>query len=118
MEAKVNRKSCPVGTRALVRFRPHSTAELVEVEVLEWSGKSRLKYRYCDTGNMAWTEEMPTLIEVLSHPQYRLSGDDSREMWDRINGAKTTSQLRDAVYELACRCQGLEDRFVRHRHAD
>lgn len=119
MTTKVDRTSCPVGTRALVRFRPYSSDELTEIEVLEWSGKSRLKFRYCNTGNVDWTEAAPCLIEILRHAQHRdrlLSGDDSRELWDRINNAKTTSQLRAAVYELACRCQRLENRMIRNKH--
>lgn len=36
------------------------------------------------------------------------SGDDSIRLWDEIDNAKTISQLRSALYVMACRCQELE----------
>jgi len=37
-----------------------------------------------------------------------MRGPGSVPLWNDINGAKTVSQLRVALYHLACRCQSLE----------
>lgn len=41
-------------------------------------------------------------------PKPIFSGDNSRELWNEINSAKTISHLRAALYSLGCRCQELE----------
>jgi hypothetical protein len=40
------------------------------------------------------------------------SGDYSRDMWDSINSAKTVAELREALYLVCCRLQGLESRLT------
>ena len=35
-------------------------------------------------------------------------GDDSVEMWNEINNAKTIAQLKSALYSVGCKCQELE----------
>jgi len=39
------------------------------------------------------------------------SGDDSKQMWDQINGAKTIRDLRQALYGLGCKLQDFETRL-------
>jgi len=39
------------------------------------------------------------------------SGDDSREMWNRINHAKTMKELRTALYFVCCQIQELETKI-------
>lgn len=36
------------------------------------------------------------------------SGEYSRKMWDEINNAETTEDLKDALYTVCCRLQELE----------
>jgi len=40
------------------------------------------------------------------------SGEYSRDMWDVVNGAGNTSELRDALYFVCCRIQELESRVT------
>ena len=40
------------------------------------------------------------------------SGDASVKMWEGINGAKTVSDLRMALYVVCCRLQELEEKVV------
>lgn len=42
-------------------------------------------------------------------PKKIFSGESA--MWDEINNAKTTVDLRDALYHLCCKIQELEDKF-------
>jgi hypothetical protein len=37
-------------------------------------------------------------------------GDESREMWDQINVAKTIPQLRESLFTVCCRLQEFEDK--------
>ena len=37
------------------------------------------------------------------------AGENSRGMWEQINGAKTISQLRMALYSVCCYIQRLEE---------
>jgi len=39
------------------------------------------------------------------------SGDYSRDMWEAINNAKTTADLRSALYFVCCRLQELEAKY-------
>jgi len=39
------------------------------------------------------------------------SGDYSRDMWDKINGARTVRDLSHALYLVCCRLQELEARL-------
>jgi hypothetical protein len=41
------------------------------------------------------------------------SGENSIDLWDAINNAKSKKDLRDALYFLACRIQALEARVRR-----
>jgi len=38
------------------------------------------------------------------------SGENSREMWDAINNAKTIRDLKDALYSICCKLQEFETR--------
>ena len=49
------------------------------------------------------------LREINGEGQKRIfSGDDSREMWDKINGARTVTALRYAMYGVCCKLQEFE----------
>lgn len=39
------------------------------------------------------------------------SGDDSEDMWDSINNAKTFDELRGALYFVCCKLQNLESKL-------
>jgi hypothetical protein len=40
-------------------------------------------------------------------------GEQSKEMWDEINNAKTIRDLREALYTICCKLQKLETKIER-----
>jgi hypothetical protein len=43
--------------------------------------------------------------------EHIFSGENSREMWNAINHAKTISDLKDALYTIGCKLQELESKI-------
>ena len=50
--------------------------------------------------------------EIILEPDRIFSGDASREMWNEINGAKTVTALRYALYGVCCKLQEFETKIA------
>ena len=50
---------------------------------------------------------------MKKEPKKIFSGDYSRDMWEKINSAKSKDDLRTALYFVCCRLQEFESRLTK-----
>lgn len=50
------------------------------------------------------------MVAKVGERKMIFSGDESREMWDEINNARTIAALRDALYGICCKLQEFESK--------